>query len=156
MKEKIKFEITLLSEFWDKKPTAQIYVDDTLKFSDYIDSKQQISFDHELDFGPHVLKIIRGNKTNDQSISFEKDQKLNLLSVSIDGINIRNIVWHYSWYEPKYPQPWAMMQQKQGITLESKVLGETTFGHNGVWYLNFISPFYQHLINWMDGKINEN
>ena len=152
MQEKIEFRITLSSEFWDKQPTADIYIDDQLKFSDSVPGSQTIIFDHNLNFGPHQLKIVRANKTNDQCQD-GKDQKLNLVSVVIDGVNIRNIIWHYSWYEPKYPQPWALLQQKQGIQLESRIFGETTFGHNGTWYLNFTSPFYRYVMDWMNGDI---
>lgn len=152
--EKINFSIKLRPEFWDKPPTAQVYLDNEIKFNGVIDKPTVISFNSIMTFGTHQLKIERGNKTNDQCVD-DKDQKLHLDEVSIDDINIRNIVWHYSWYEPKYPQPWALLQQKQGITLETKVIGETTFGHNGAWYLNFTSPFYNHLIDWMRGDIND-
>lgn len=152
MQEKIQFHLTMSADYWDKKPTAEIYVDNELKYSDFISGQQTITFDHTLDFGNHQLKIVRGNKTDDQCINGQ-DQKLNLLSVAIDGVNIRNIIWHYSWYEPKYPQPWALLQQKQGIQLESKIFGETTFGHNGTWYLNFTSPFYRYIMDWMDGNL---
>jgi len=153
MLEKIKFEITLNPIFWDKPPYAKILLDDEIKFEDTITRPQTISFFHDLNSGQHSLQIERSNKTNNQYVSAEQDQKLILDKVKIDNINIRNIVWHYSYFIPKYPQPWALYQRKQGISLEEKIPGETTFGHNGTWYLHFTSPFYSYIFDWMKDNI---
>ena len=153
-KEKIKFEFVLRPEYWDKPPYIQIFIDEEIKFDDSITETLHIVFDSNLDPGLHQIKIVRSNKTNDQCID-GKDQKIHLDKVVIDGINIRNIIWHYSWYEPEYPQPWALFQLKQGIKLEKKVIGETTFGHNGTWNLNFTSPFYSYVMDWMNGNLHD-
>ena len=33
--------------------------------------------------------------------------------------------------------------------LEEKILGETCLGHNATWELNFYSPTYEFVMNWM-------
>lgn len=149
--EVITFEIHLLSEYWDKPPHAQILLDGVEKFNqDLLAEKSVIKFTHKLQFGPHELKLIRSGKVPGQYVSPEQDQKLTIEKVIIDGVNIRNILWSYSKSIPEYPEPWASLQRKQGIELEKELIGETTFGHNTTWSLNFNSPFYRFIMKWMN------
>jgi hypothetical protein len=76
-----------------------------------------------------------------------------LEKLKIDGVDIRNIVWCQSITVSDYPEPWASEQIAAGNILEQEAIGVTTFGHNGVWYLNFTSPFYNFIMNWMGGGI---
>ena len=153
--EEIKFEITLLAEYWDKPPIAKIYINDVCKWDgDLSNGSNTITFKDTLNFTEHTLRIERSNKTDGQHQSDEKTQLLSLEKLVIDGVNIRDIVWTYSWYEPEYPRLWALMQKKQGNVLEEKILAETNWGHNGNWYLNFTSPVYMHIINWMNRALD--
>lgn len=149
--EIITFEIHLLAEFWDKPPRAQLLIDNIEQFNQDLPlGTTVIKFTHKLDFGEHELKLVRSGKVPGQYVSPDQDQKLSIEKVIIDGVNIRNIVWIYSKSIPKYPEPWATIQRKQGIELEKEVIGETTFGHNTTWVLNFTSPFYRFIMNWMN------
>ena len=157
--ESIKFELYLISDYWDLPPKVDILVDDNVKFTgDMTEKINYISFSHELDFDQlHKIQIRRYNKLPGQCVPMDdgtyKDQLLTLDKLIIDGINIQNIIQAYSYNEPEYPEPWATLQRQQGIELEQKVLAETTFGHNGTWTLNFSSPFYEFLMSWMDGDL---
>jgi len=151
--ETIKFELLFKPIFWDKPPHAKILLDNKEYFNDYITDTTLVSFHETLAFEDHLLEILRSNKTDDQSVDENKDQKLLLKEVKIDGINIRNIVWHYSYYVPEYPKLWSLYQKKQGVELEKYVPGETIFAHNGGWNLKFSSPFYQYIFKWMHGEI---
>ena len=154
--EEIKFQVYLNASFWDKPPIAKIFVDDICKWdSNLVNGTNLIEFTHSLDFTNHCLRIERTNKTDDQHRSDTQTQVLTLEKLTVDGINIRNIVWRYSWFEPEYPKLWALLQKKQGNVLEEKILAGTTWGHNGTWYLNFSSPVYKYIINWMNGELNE-
>jgi|TARA_R110000803_G_scaffold49943_3_gene103834 hypothetical protein len=154
-KEEIKFEVTLLAEYWDNPPVAKIYIDNVCKWDkDLLPGLNTITFNDTLDFTEHTLRIERSNKTDDQHQSDEKTQLLSLEKLVIDGVNIRDIVWTTSWYEPEYPKLWALMQKKQGNVLEETVLAGTTWGHNGNWYLNFTSPVYMHIIRWMNRELD--
>jgi hypothetical protein len=149
-KESIKFQFELIAEFWDKPPHVKIYIDDFIKFDDYLNAGMNVvKFTHDLAFEKHTIKLIRSGKTNDQNQD-GKDQLVHINKLFIDGINIRDIVWVKSYSEPKYPEPWATKQRYQGIELEKQVIGETTFGHNSTWYLHFTSPFYKFIMNWMN------
>lgn len=148
MTEIITFEIFLNSQFDNIPPSADVYVDDELKWSGLInDPTYTIKFEHTLNFSvPHQLSIKRSNKSHQHN---GQDQLLTLTKLKIDGVDVRNIMWSQSWNEPEYPEPWASQQRAQGIELEEKVLAETCWGHNGTWRLNFTSPFYRFIMNWM-------
>jgi len=148
MTENIKFEIFFDSQFYDIPPMVEIYIDNILKWNGAIDSKYKtIEFYHSLKFSvDHQLSIRRFNKHQQSN---GQDQLLTLAKLKIDGVDIRNIVWSQSWNEPEYPEPWASQQRSRGIELEEKVIAETCWGHNGIWRLNFISPFYRFIMSWM-------
>jgi hypothetical protein len=158
--ELITFNIALNASFWDKPPVIKILVNGLEKFYGEITNQgiSKITFKHKLSFDQsHQLSIVRTGKTNNQRVSKGLhgdilDQIISIDSIVIDGVNIRNILWVQSWYEPDYPEPWASQQNAQGIVLEKKIPGETCFGHNGTWKLNFTSPFYRFVMNWMEGQ----
>jgi hypothetical protein len=148
-KETIKFELEFFPEYIDNDfPQAKILIDSEVKFDGFIDNDQSsVAFLHTLEFDQsHQLIIDRYGKTN-------KPQQLTIKRISIDGIDIRNIIWAHGYNKPIYPEPWASQQRDAGIDLEERVLGETCFGHNGTWTLNFTSPFYKFLYAWMDGNL---
>lgn len=148
MTETIKFEIFFDSQFDNIPPSADVYVDNELKWSGLVDQKSYtITFTHTLEFSTdHQLTIRRGNKTHQHN---GQDQLLTLVKLKIDEVDIRNIMWSQSWNEPEYPEPWASQQRSQGVELEQRVIAETCWGHNGAWHLNFTSPFYRFIMNWM-------
>lgn len=149
--EKIKFEIFLDTEYWDRPPYAELLIDKTQKFIGPVDNAclQPIVFEHELLFNQtHQLSIRRFGKTNDQ-VKENLNQTLSIDKILIDGINIRNIMWAYSWNEPDYPEPWATQQRELGVILEDKIPAETVFGHNCTWRLDFTSPFYRFIMDWL-------
>lgn len=148
-KETIKFNFEFFPEYTDDDyPSANILIDSESKFDGIItDSRHVVSFWHTLSLDQqHRLTINRYGKAN-------KPQQLTIKRISIDGIDIRNIIWAHSYNTPIYPEPWASQQRAAGIKLEEQVLGETCFGHNGTWVLNFTSPFYKFLYDWMDGYL---
>jgi hypothetical protein len=151
MTETIDFQIEFTAEFWDLKPKIDIFVDEDLVWTDYISEKKCRAFFTKtltLDKN-HTLKIDRSNKHDHQcqlSDNMPKDQYVIIDQVIIDGIDVQNLIWHRSWYEPRYSDTWKQTQVINGVVLEETVIGETWFGHNGTWYFNFTSPFYQFVI----------
>ena len=158
-KEIILFEIHLLSECWDKLPHIKIYVDKTEHWNNFLSKgRHTIKFWHTCEFDQlHKLTIIRSGKDNRQVRTMADgkslDQFVVLEKIIIDGIDIQNIILSKSIFQPEYPEPWASQQLASGHKLEKDVVGATTFGHNGDWYLNFTSPFYVHLMKWMGGGV---
>ena len=148
--EIIKFKLDLIPYYWDKAPGATILVDNEIKFNGLITESITVSFSHSLNFGSHQLIIKRFNKTNQQVRFVDgviESQLLSIKKIIIDDINIRNLIWNNSYNEPDYPEPWATQQRNDGVILEKFVKGETHLGHNSIWRLDFISPFYQFIFD---------
>ena len=140
MNETIEFRINFTATYYKSPPGIIITIDDDVKFTGKIsNNKQLVKFNHTLNFSdPHKLQINRKFA--------EADQMLVIDSIFIDHVDVKNIIWEYSYFEPEYPEPWATEQHQQGHVLEPKVIGETWLGHNGIWTLNFSSPFYRYLM----------
>lgn len=152
MIEAIEIQIDLTAVFWDRFPEADLLIDHVEISKHVIDRpKYQIKNTVSLAMDqPHFLQLSRRGKSDDQCRVVDgqqKDQYIIIDRVSIDGIDIQNLVWSQSWYEPEYPDAWSDQQRAAGIDLETKVLGETWLSHNGVWNFGFSSPFYKFLID---------
>lgn len=153
MQENISFKFKFQSEFWDLPPMIDIVVDNELCWTGAIDQViQTVEFKKSITYGnDHLINIRRYNKDDSQCKILDNgtrlDQYLIIKQLIIDNIDVQNLMWHRSWFEPEYPVLWQQEQQDLGIVLESKVIGETWLGHNGTWYFNFTSPFYQFVIN---------
>ncbi len=153
MKERIRFEFDIRSEFWDKFPMIEISVDDRIKCTKTLDQKQcKLSFEDDLEFDrPHTVSLKRFNKTDDQCVIDNNgsrfDQYVILNQVCIDGIDVQNLIWHRSWFEPIYSTVWKQQQIDAGVALEEKIIGETWLSHNGTWKFEFFSPFYKFIIS---------
>jgi len=155
--ENIFFDIWLNPTYWDRPPSAKIFIDDTCVFEDTIIKDMHIRFKHCCDFEKqHTLTIERTGKTNNQTKfenNFMFDQILNINKIKIDNIDCKNLVEFICEYKPNYPEPWASQQLENGNKLEQILKGTRRLGHNGVWTFKFRSPFYQYLINWIKGNI---
>ena len=152
--ENIFFDIILESTYWDLPPELEVVIDNHL-IGKYIINQPEfhIRFKRGMLFDqPHLLELKRSGKTNDQtqilSNGTVNTQMLHIKNIKIDNIDLRNLVWHRSVFEPTYPEPWASEQRAQGVKLEEQVLGEMYLGHNGTWRFEFTSPIYKFLIAW--------
>ena len=153
-KEKLKFRLELWAEHWDKKPIAEIRINSDSKFQSEIDGTEDnptlIEVEHELVEGEkYDLQIVRSNKDGKQTViedgEIVKDQLLNIKSIEIDEIDIGGLVYE-GVYTPNYPEPWATQQRQAGTELPESFKSVTKMGHNGVWSLQFKSPFYMWLL----------
>jgi hypothetical protein len=153
MTETIKFEFWFSAEFWDLKPMLDIAIDGQHTQSCTIDQKNYCTnFVAQLDLNKkHVLTIHRHNKNDSQCVVDQdgnrKDQFVIINRVTIDSIDVQNLLWSRSWYEPEYSESWKQQQIDQGIVLEQQVPGELWLSHNGIWYFEFTSPFYKFVID---------
>ncbi len=152
--EKLKFKLELWAEYWDKKPIANISINDHSHYSQEISGTEKqptiIEFEHELIEGEKYSLIIeRSGKDSRQTIvengKITKDQLLHIKSIEIDEIDIGALVYE-GVYTPEYPEPWASQQQKAGNALPQSFKNVTNIGHNGRWGLDFASPFYMWLL----------
>lgn len=147
-KETIPFKIILEADYKFIPPKVQVDINNNTVFEGKLKvQKTIIETVQDLTFGQtHCIKILRSGKEN----KFP-EQTCRVLDVEIDGISVRDLVWHTSQFYPEYPEPWATEQKQQGFTLEYPVFGETIFGHNGTWVFEFSSPFYNFLIQKVKG-----
>lgn len=149
--ETVNFQIIFGCQYWDKPPEVKIIVDDIVQWQGTIVENRTVEFDCELDYNKnHFLIIHRSGKDSSQTVDGQ-DQMLWLETAIIDHINVRDLIYHTSEFYPEYPEPWASEQQEQGIELEYPVLGETIWGHNGIWKYHFSTPFYKYVIEKVTG-----
>jgi hypothetical protein len=152
--EKLKFKLELWSKYWDKKPIANILINDLSHYNQEITGTEKeptvIEFEHELTEGKKYSLIIkRSGKDTTQTVVEDnkiiKDQLLHIKSIEIDEIDIGALVYE-GVYTPHYPEPWAAQQTAIGNILPESFKNVTCIGHNGHWELGFASPFYMWLL----------
>lgn len=144
--ETLKFSFTFRSNFWDRAPEIDIVLDNKLCYQGAVSAPLfTVYFYHDLEYNQsHRLQIVRSGKDDSQCQMVDgkfQDQMLILEHVEVDGVDWHNIVLSRSWYEPRYSPSY-----QPGHTLETHIIGETWFGHNGTWCLEFKSPVWQWLI----------
>lgn len=146
-KEHIQFKIDISYNYTLNAPEIKVCLNGISKFNQSLTGNNcSIKFDHLLEFGEaYCLEIYRAGKTDQ-----DPDQMVLIDHITIDGVDIQNLIWTGSYYEPSYPALWYAQQISYGIVPEVQVLGETYLGHNGLWTLTFTSPFWQHLLNQMN------
>ena len=141
--EKLHFKINLSGTYWDKKPVYSILINDDIIKTDTISADSDevfgIEFDQEATEGPVTLKIRLENKDDSDTIQNEdktailKDLLLNIVSVSIDDIDLSILLHSKSQFAGDDPA--------RGTILEC-----VNLGWNGTWSLQFNSPFYIWLL----------
>lgn len=131
MVETIEFDIQLDTV---GDPKLEVYIDDTLH--------NPPRFTTTLEFGAHELRIVHSGKTNQTP-----QQSVVIKSITVDGVNIQDILYTDSTNTPEYPEPWATQQRAKGEVLEENIQGQLELSHNCVWRLGFTSPFYKFVMN---------
>ena len=155
--EKINFKIELCSDYWDKPPIAEIWLNDRqvmvpTKIKNSRKDPYKFEFEADLvDGQEHNLVIKRGGKFNKQCVVDDngkiiKDQTLTISHLEIDDIEMGTMMLS-AVYRPEYPQPWAALKEKEtGEKLPLEVTNTLDLGHNGTWTYTFTSPFYLWLL----------
>mgnify|MGYP000070459880 FL=1 len=129
--ETLKFKITLSTDYQTTSPNVVIKINDDPKFAQALREKQTICFDYTIQ-EKNTLVIDRQNKPDDEK------QDLFIEQVEIDGIDLRNLIWHKS-----------VFTHVDG----REVIGETWLGLNGTWKLEFNGPFWKYMMDWVNGEV---
>ena len=144
--ELIKFEFVFSSTYWNTPPHIEILIGNKVHYSGHLHKHNTtVEFSAHLDFTEHSLHILRTGKTLAESRHVDGEwetQSCSLERLTVDGINIRNILWSKSTFVPVYDST------QDG---EAVVEGELIFGYNGTFHLNFTSPFYQYVVDCVRG-----
>ena len=129
--ETLKFKIRLSTDYQATAPHVVIKINNDVKFDGELTEKQTIEFDHTLT-ERNILIIDRQNKPDNEK------QDLFIDAISIDGIDLRNLIWHKSIF--------AHVDGRE-------VIGETWLGLNGTWQLKFNGPFWKYMMDWVNGEV---
>lgn len=140
--ESLRFDIVLMVECTHVTPFIQVKIDNVvIPTPDLVQGMNTISFDCQIFSGPHTLTLERQGKT-----SLDPNQMVTIQHISVDNLDMSQCILSCSYFKPEYPEPWASQQKTLGYDLAEIVPFETVLGHNGVWTLNFDSPFYPYFL----------
>jgi hypothetical protein len=139
--ETIDFRFELQSNFVSNPPRFSIYNNDKLVFEetpvqDLYTAEFSLLMSNQIE---NVLQIMRTNHDE------RTDQQLILNKVYADDIDLENILNQGKYY-PIYPEPWHSQQKEQNNDLPEYYSGSLCWGWNGVWKLEYTTPFYQWLL----------
>jgi hypothetical protein len=148
MNEEVEISVSLSSEFHDDPPNFQLFLNDVLISGGTISAKmsekssEEFKWTGQLPEGEHVIKIIFSGKTDkDTEIDAEgniiKDKLLNVHGISIDEIELGNLVYKLCNFYP---------DKKIRSDLPYVIPNLTCIGYNGVWILKFNVPTYLWLL----------
>jgi hypothetical protein len=152
MTESVAFTVSLTGIWWRDPPLVNIYLnDEMIEANVSVDAKDDsgepkvISFTRDLEEGEQTLKIEYLNKRDDDTKiddrgNIIKDQVLIIKDVSIDEINLGNILRNTSVF---YPRPDRVEALEW---LEPAIKGMCSTGHNGIWEMKFSLPTYLWLL----------
>ena len=143
MKESVDFVLTFSSDFIKTAPEFQIvHNESTITDKLTVDKQLQVDFELFLSVNhseKHCIKIIR--------TGFDgcNEQLLRLDSIIADSIDLHKMCYSSRFF-PEYPEPWASEQKELGNHLPQYQTGWIEWGWNGIWVLEFDTPFYTWLL----------
>ena len=136
MSESVEIKINLSANTWeDRYPGARMYINKELIFDGLISQPEEISWNGELLEDNHSIVIEMYNKQDGDTVlddngNILKDVILNIDNISIDDIELEQLLHTNSVY---YPQS----EYAPGIVKEC-----VNLGWNGRWELKFSVPTY--------------
>jgi hypothetical protein len=152
MSDNVEFEISMAAQWWRDPPKVNIYIDNTLvDFEVFVDASKDkdetkvFKFNKELEEGEHSIVVEYLNKTNADTVIDEegnilKDQLLFIENVSIDDIELGNVVRKCSAFYPTAERLASL------DWLNPELKGQIVSGHPGKWILKFSTPTYLWLL----------
>ena len=156
--EDIDFIITIVGQYWDKKPQYSITLKDKIIYLVYDQQPKEIKVSTKLPTTTETSCILKINLLNKESTDTKKDQYndpdnftiiddmlLTVQGIEIDGITLpvgdqfdhTDDVGYYLVDEPV---------TYKGVANTTKVVGCTTMGWNGSYCYKFSTPVYLWLL----------
>ena len=143
----MNFKLTLAGTYWDRKPEFSVLLNDEIVVTQSVTAVSgesfEIHFDKEVPEGPLVLKVRFENKQDSDVLKDQYndpnnfkiigDMLLHIRDLSIDDIQLDNILWSKSLYIP---------DDTKNPPIEYCV----DLGWKGTWQLEMASPFYLWLL----------
>lgn len=148
MPEKLNFKITLGSTYWENIPEVQIVLNDEVIDTRTVSEDVFIEFQRSLaDEQSHVLDIRLLNKTQKDTVvedgKIVNDMLLHIKDVLIDDVYVSKSLRQVTEYILDVPYV-----DDQGNKTE-KLYSCFDLGWNGIWRLNFQTPFFIWLLETM-------
>ena len=129
--ETLRFNIKLDTDYQSTAPAVTVMFNGKTQFDHQITDQTEVQFRGEIQ-ERNSLVIDRQNKPDNEK------QDLFIISISVDSIDLRNLIWSRSIF--------THLDGRQ-------VVGETWLGLNGTWQLQFNGPFWKHMMDWVNGDV---
>ena len=136
--ETVHVRLGLSGTYWGNQPQYRVLANDRVVKEGTAGALEHIEFDFEYD-ATATLAVELLNKTNQDTVLDEqnnivKDQLLNIESVEIDDIDLKQIPRDLSVY----------------TTYDNRTVRECiNLGWNGTWRLTWTDPFYLWLLEYL-------
>lgn len=153
--ETLNFKIGLSRSSDIKELEYSIYVGEIEYVSGFLTKQpneiEYLIFDAEVSEGESSIIIKLKNKTDSDTVkdangNIIQDIMLNVESIEVDEIDLRQMIWTHSNYQPKYSSSYVLEQEKLGNKLDNSIKKCVNLGWNGYWSITFTSPFYIWLL----------
>jgi hypothetical protein len=149
-KETLHFRIGLSGTYWDRPPQYSVLVNDmAVVSSSLVDTATEevfyVEFDMESDVELNRLQIRLENKTpqdtveNADKTGIVKDMLLNIVSVEIDEIDLKSVIYKSSEYHVDEP----VVHNGETVSVVKNCIN---LGWNGEWQFHWTNPFYLWLL----------
>lgn len=152
--EILAIKLGLVGTYWDKSPEFRVSFNDSVVTQGHITEPsgvvQFVEFQVDNQLSQGVLKVELLNKVADQDTvksnydsddyTIVKDLLLDIDSLSVDDIDLGNLVYTASEYRPVYPDNYHAEHRAPVLT------GQKTMGWNGAWSMTWGNPFYIWLL----------
>ena len=129
--ETLRFNIKLDTDYQNVAPKVTVMFNGKNKFDSLLNSNTTIVFDGKIQERNDLI-IERQNKPDNEK------QDLFIRAISIDEIDLRNVIWSKSTF----------------LNTDGKrIIGETWLGLNGTWSLQFTGPFWKYMMDWVNADV---
>lgn len=142
--EQLELQVVLDATGWENRfPTAKVWIDDQLIFTDQITTSTNVDWSGELDDGVHTFVIEMSGKGDRDTVmtssgTIDKDVLLHIKKFTIDEIDVGMLLWNNSEYWPDYEaNPYAP---------KGPLTQVVDLGWNGRWEFKFEVPTYIWLL----------
>jgi hypothetical protein len=141
MNEQVEIAVRLTPTYWeDRFPSARVYINDQLIFDEKIVEEKLVNWKGTVQDRNKISVELHSKRNNDtvtdSSGNIVNDVLLNIVGISIDDIDLGQLLWTKSVYYPDPSNMYAPNRLEQCVNL----------GWNGRWELEFDSPIYLWLL----------
>jgi len=128
---------------WQSCPPEIKVVNNGIVVAESITVIETTQLNFVLELEPNRLHVLELHRQGHDGVT---QQICGFQSFIVDELDISSIIDHGRFY-PEYPEPWISEQRAQGAEWPPYHVGWRQWGWNGVWRLEYESPFYTWLLH---------